>query len=117
MAGAQAKGSTTSGVGFAILRVSVEQVLPSLGYAICREDLTNREVQVMLSPRTTKTTWPREGERWLVDRLAGGWGFFRIDNVLAPPTVTGSRALADPVTLSLLAALSQLGIVEDGTTA
>jgi hypothetical protein len=117
MAGVQPKGSPTAGVGFSMLRVTVEQVLPDRGIAICREDLTNREVQVNLSPRNSKVNWPRQGEMWLVDRLADGWGFFRIYNVLEPPVVAGSRAAADPVTLSLLAALAKLGIVQDGTTA
>ena len=61
-----------------------------------------------------------EGGVELIQALAPGGipllGFFGTAAV-ARPVVTGSRALADPVTLSMLTALTALGLITNSTTA
>lgn len=113
----QTVGSSTASVGIYSKQVKVEQVIPTTGIALCRDDL-GQETQVPLSVRRSITNWPREGEYWIVAKsIIGGWTFEAILTAMPPPIVTGSRAAADPVTLSLLNALVTQGIVQDGTTA
>lgn len=58
---------------------------------------------------------PQVGEMWLMDRVHGDWQF-SVRIRATPPVVTGSRALADPVSLSLLEAMVTIGFVVDGTS-
>lgn len=74
-------------------------------------------LKIPLSVRSTRAEVPKVGETWLISRHNGSqWA---LEALIAPgvptPTVTGSRALSDPVSLSLLAAMVSLGLVEDGT--
>jgi hypothetical protein len=80
----------------------------------------NTRIQIPLQGgRKVRSETPKVGETWLIDRSLGSqWALAApIVPGVPTPTVTGSRALSDPVSLSLLAALVALGLVEDGTTA
>jgi hypothetical protein len=117
MGSVQVVGASTASVGIFSKQVKVEQVNPTTGIALCRDEF-NQETQVPMSVRRNLASWPREGEHWIIAKsIMGGWTFEAILSAVPPPEVTGSRAAADPVTLSLLAALVSQGIVLDGTTA
>lgn len=79
----------------------------------------NTRIQIPLAGRRARSETPKVGETWLIDRSLGAQWALAAPLVpgAPPPTVTGSRALSDPVALSLLDALVALGLVEDGTTA
>lgn len=58
---------------------------------------------------------PQVGQTWLLDRsMGGGWSFAAL---LGGPrrAVTGTRAGTNALTLSMLAALVELGLVDDQT--
>jgi len=116
MGAIKAAGNQTLSVGVMSLQVHIEQVLPAQQLALCRDSFGGMQ-QVALNPRPT-SRYPREGEFWIITKdMIGLWTFAAPMDGTPAPVVTGSRALADPVALSLLSALSQLGLVVDGTTA
>lgn len=86
----------------------VEVSMPSVGSVI----------KVPLSVRRSRLDAPVVGETWLIERSLGPqWVLAALVSPATPrPTVTGSRAATDAVALSLLAALVDLGLVEDGTS-
>jgi hypothetical protein len=81
---------------------------------VCIEASTRHLVEIPLIPMRGRSGPPRVDEVWVVDRTLGYWTFSSIVHSV-PPVVTGARSAADPVTLSLLAALVELGLVVDGT--
>lgn len=97
-------------------RVSITAVDLSAGIAQARTTL-GKEIQLRLDRRPKGGAAPAVGDIWTVCKEGYSWTLKAMLNAPATPTVTGSRAAADPVTLSLLAALVQLGLVQDGTTA
>lgn len=86
------------------------------GTCIVRDTL-GRERTVRYSTRPKGTAPPAEGETWVIRRLSGEtWVLSAMLDALRPPVVSGSRAGADAVTLSVLDALVALGLVTDDTT-
>lgn len=115
MGAIKASGSQTLSVGITTFQVHVEHVIPERQLAQCRSNLAGL-IEVPLNPRPM-SRMPREGEFWVVTKdMIGMWTFAAPFDSRTPPVVTGSRAASDPVSLSLLAALVQLGLVTDGTT-
>jgi hypothetical protein len=109
-------GNQTLSVGISTLQVHVEQVVPTRQMAMCRDSFGGLQ-EVAINPRPMPR-YPREGEFWVITKdLIGLWTFAAPMDGKPAPVVTGSRALADPVALSLLSALTQLGLVTDGTVA
>lgn len=116
MGAVRQRGTQTLSVGMTSLQVHVEQVVSDRQVALCRDSLGGMQ-EVLLNPRPMPR-YPREGEFWMITKdLLGAWTFGAPFDPKPAPVVTGSRATADPVTLSLLAALVQLGLVTDSTTA
>lgn len=86
------------------------------GTCIVRDTL-GRERVVRYSTRPKGTAPPAADELWVISRLAGDtWVLSAMVDAPRAPVVSGSRAGADAVTLSVLDALVALGLVEDGTT-
>jgi hypothetical protein len=106
------------GVGFSLHLVLVEQIVLAHNTAICQEVSTKHRMEVSLTPIRVRI--PKVDEVWIIDQTFGVWSFAA--TVQTPtqfvgglPAVTGARSGADPVTLSLLAALVQIGLVTDET--
>ena len=113
----QSVGRNTNGVGFSMHQVVVEQIVAEKGLAICKEITTSRRMEASLLPVRVRA--PKVGEIWFIDQDYGFWSFSSLVVANAPPAtpqVTGAKASADPITLSLLAAMVQIGLVTDGTT-
>lgn len=116
MGSVQSRGTQTLSVGITSLQVNVQAVYPDIQRADCRDSFGGLQ-QVAINPRPM-TRYPREGEFWVITKdMIGNWTFAAPIDGAPAPVVAGSRALADPVSLSLLAALVKLGLVADGTTA
>jgi hypothetical protein len=96
-------------------RVSITSVDLTKGICLCRDTL-GKEETVRADRRPKGSAPPSEGELWMLRREGGGWVLDSMLQVSPTPVVTGSRATADPVTLSLLAALKSLGLIKDATT-
>lgn len=79
-------------------------------------DPLGKEVDFRLDRRPKGTPAPATGETWQVSRSGYEWVLTSMLSVPQTPVITGSRTGADPLALSLLDALSQLGHVVDGTT-
>jgi len=97
-------------------RASITAVNLTTGIAQARTTL-GKEIQVRLDRRPKGSAAPAVGDLWTVTRDGYSWVLSSALSVSATPVVTGSRAAADPVSLSLLAALVKLGLVTDGTSA
>jgi hypothetical protein len=98
-------------------RVSIAAKPDTDGTVLVRNTI-GKQWGVRADLRPSGTAPPREGEVWLLARQvrsAPDVLWLRIAHP-APPVVTGPRSGADPVTLSLLKALSDLGLVQDKTT-
>jgi hypothetical protein len=106
-------------VGPDVRRVRIEAVDFEQQFVVVSMPTTTTRFKVPLGVRRVRSDTPRVGETWLVERHLGPqWTLAAlVAPAVAPPTVTGSRALSDPVSLSLLAAMVALGLVEDGTSA
>ena len=98
-----------------VRRVSVTAADPDSGEVMVR-DGNGWQATVRASTRPKGTGFPAPGEIWIISRSGPSWMLGAQVGALPPPLVTGSRATADPVTLSLLAALTAIGVVRDGTT-
>ena len=100
--------------GFTLRQVIVEQIVPKRGLLICKEISSKHKMEVPMLPMRVRA--PRVGEHWLLDQVYGFWSFAALLRATdTAPEVTGPRAGADPVTLSLLAALVEVGLVRDKT--
>lgn len=108
-------GPRSGGAGFDYKVVTVQEVLED-GEARCLDIFGNTH-RINVSACRSKCLFPRQGEVWIIDQQYGDWMFGILLGGFKTPQVTGSRATADPVTLSLLEALKTLGLVRDGTTA
>lgn len=64
------------------LQVTVDQVVPTRGIAICLESSTLKPVDVSILPLRTRI--PAAGEKWLIDKMFGVWTFAAL---LASPTL------------------------------
>lgn len=102
-----------------VRRVRVEAV--DLDRQVCVVSMPSigTQITVPLSVRRAALEFPAVGETWLIERSLGvQWTLAaRVAPLAARPVVTGSRAASDAVSLSLLAALVDLGLVDDETTA
>jgi len=105
----------TASFGFSHKTVIITGVTEDGRFA-CKDNF-GREVMVRTDVQRAKGARAQVGEHWIVSRDLGGWTFAACLSLPETPVVEGSRATADPVTLSLLDALAQLGLVIDGTTA
>lgn len=101
--------------GLETTRARVTSVLED-GTCIVRDTL-GRERVVRYSTRPKGNPPPAVDELWVVSRMTGDtWVLSAMIDAPRPPVVSGARAGADAVTLSVLDALVALGLVEDGTT-
>jgi hypothetical protein len=112
---AQSVHPGTDSLGFSHKTVIVTGLTDD-GRYVCRDNF-GREVTVRGDVQRAKGARPQVGEHWMISRDLGGWTLAACLSVPPTPVVAGSRAAADPVTLSLLDALVQLGLVTDETTA
>lgn len=105
--------------GAMVRRVRVESVDFDQQIVVVSMPTVNTQIKVPLSVRRSRLDLPVVGETWLIERTLGSqWTLAAPVYPASPrPAVTGSRALSDPVSLSLLAALVDLGLVDDQTTA
>lgn len=102
-----------------VRRVLVDDIDFDGGWVSVLIPTTNTRIRIPLGVSRVRSETPKVGETWIIDRSLGAqWTFAALVAPSAPPpVVTGSRAASDPVSLSLLAALVTLGLVEDGTSA
>lgn len=109
----------TKTAGGSVRRVRIEEVDLDRQIVIVSMPTVNTQFQVPLSVRRSRLDMPVVGETWLIERTLGPqWTLAApVDPAKPRPAVTGSRALSDAVSLSLLAALVDLGLVDDQTTA
>lgn len=112
-----ARGRYPGGGGAAGLPYKIVDVLgvDDDGIATCLDRFGN-EQKISVSACRTKALYPRTGERWVIDQQYEGWTFAMVVGGFKIPEVTGSRTGADPLSVSLLQALAELGLVMDRTT-
>lgn len=71
--------------------------------------------QVPMAVLRTKGAKPLVGERWVIDKSLGQWTFAAVLEA-TPLVLTGSRSGGGAL-VNLLAALEEIGLFIDGTTA
>lgn len=96
-------------------RVSIQAADPVTGEVFVT-DPTGWTQNVRATTRVKGSGFPAVGEIWLCQRLSSVWVLTAQVGHIPPPAVTGPRAGADAVTLSLLDALVALGLVDDRTS-
>jgi len=96
-------------------RVTITAVDLTTGTGQAR-DTNGKTLDLRVDRRPKGTAAPAVGELWEVELKGYCWVLAEQIGTPPPPTVTGSRAGVDPLTLSLLDALASLGHVIDGTT-
>jgi hypothetical protein len=98
---------------FLLKQVTVNELIYERGIAMCTDDRMGTSCEVPLRPIRGRA--PQVGESWVVDRALGNWAFAAAVT-LDRPVVEGDRVGVDPLTLSLLEAMTTLGFVIDATT-
>lgn len=97
-------------------RATITAIDLTTGVAMARTAL-GKEISLRLDRRPKGSAAPAIGEIWTITRQGYVYVLDDLLTAPAPPVITGSRTGADPLALSLLDALTQLGHVQDGTTA
>jgi hypothetical protein len=111
-----ARQPMTRGVGFDVKRVQVHEIISDHGFALCR-DSQGMEVQVSVLSRMGGGAWPKPGDVWTITKQFGGWVFLTKASKPTPPVITAPRDGADPLTIEILDALLELGlVVEEGAS-
>lgn len=80
------------------MQVTVDQMIPSRGVAICKEVSSQREVEVFLLPMRVGRM-PRVGEQWIIDRTFRSYTFaalVRSDRLADIPLRVGPTAPSNP---------------------
>jgi hypothetical protein len=80
------------------------------------KDGLGKTIEIRIDRRQKGTAIPAEGDTWTVTRIGFNWVLESMLSVPVAPAVVGSRAATDQISLSLLAALVQLGLVTDETS-
>jgi hypothetical protein len=104
-------GGNRRPAGFEMVRVTVTTVADD-GTCLTR-DTIGRERQVRYDLRPKGTGVPAGGEIWLIRKMGDTW-VLGAQVGAARPVVTGDRS-AGTALVSLLAALVELGLIEDET--
>ncbi len=112
---AKRQGSGSSGVGFAFKLVDVKELSPDKNICYVSDVQTGESIQVGLNKRGTDS-WPRTGDRWLIDRSTGVWMLQCKITSPTAPVITGSAAEMEPGLLQLVSTLEGLGLLQDQTT-
>jgi hypothetical protein len=111
-----AKKPLSRGYGPDLKRVVVDEIIPSKGLALCRDQYGDH-IQVPTTLRQGKGGWAKAGEEWIISREFGAWSFMAISGEPNPVVISTPRDGADELTVALLDALKTLGfVVEEGDT-
>ncbi len=70
-------------MGITVIQVTVDQVIPSRGVAVCKESSTGKSIEVRLLPMRVGRV-PVVGEKWILDRAYEAWTFAAL---LTSPTM------------------------------
>ncbi len=73
------------------------------------------EIEVLATLLPKGSGFPREGERWVIQRRLGFWVLSVPVGIVEPVQIYGNRQTIDPVLQQILDALVQAGLVEDLT--
>jgi hypothetical protein len=103
--------STRMRSGLSWLKVTVDSLG---GNRALVTDQYGRPHSVRLDIRRGGGPFPREGEKWVIDRSLGFWSFAALI-VADPPVVTGSND-GIPALQNLLQALEDMGLIVDNTS-
>lgn len=104
-----AYGNTT--IGFPWKRVTVEEVVEGTALVV---DEFGKRMSLPAEVRRGSGSIPQANEEWIIDQTLGGWTFAAVVRSVRP-IITGTTD-GNPALASLIAALVDLGLVDDQTT-
>lgn len=107
----------SSGVGFALRLVVIQEVLSDQNICRVSDFYTNEGFDPGLNKRGDSAVWPQVGEQWLMDRSMGHWALKCKVTGTRPPAVSGSTANPEALLYGLVDTLTAQGMVLDQTVA
>lgn len=110
---ANAVNTGSSGVGFALRRVVINEVLPDRNICRATDVLTNEGFDLGLNKRGDSSVWPQVGDCWMIDRTMGHWALKCKITPTRPPAFNSDAPVRSSDMQKLVNLLVEHGIIED----